>query len=209
MDAIKEAIKKELKKAGIGRKFYEKKLKKLPKGALRMKTIGGRQYGYIAHREGDKVIYDYVGKVSDDVRAKYGNVKRARADYRNKITALNARMKLISRMLAQQQALADKGRVKTFEEVRDILSKHKEKLQKEYGIKRIGIFGSYARGEQHKNSDIDILVEYERPEEVGFAFFKLADVLKSILTIKKIDLATRNSLKPVMKNNILKEVRFI
>ena len=209
MDAIKEAMKKELKKADIGRKFYEKKLKKLPKGSLRMKIIGGREYGYIARREGYKVKYDYVGKVSDDVRAEYGNAKQARADYRNKITALNAKMRLISRMLARQQALTGKNRIKTFEEIYSILAKHKEELQEEYGVKKIGVFGSYARGEQRKNSDIDILVEYEKPEEVGFAFFKLADVLKRILRIKKIDLATRNSLKPVMKKNILKEVKFI
>jgi predicted nucleotidyltransferase len=209
MDTIKQAMQKELKKADTGRKSYEKKLKKLPKGALRMKTIRGRQYGYIAHREGYKVKYDYVGKVSDDIKIKYGNAKQARADYRGKITAINARMRLISRMLAQQQVLADKSRVKTFEEIRDILSKHMEEIQKEYGVSKIGVFGSYARGEQCVNSDIDILVEYENPEKVGFAFFDLSDRLKHMLKVKKVDLATRDSLRPAMSKNILDEVIYI
>ena len=59
--------------------------------------------------------------------------------------------------------------MKTFEEIKEILQRHKEELRKEYGVKVIGIFGSYVRGEQGDQSDLDILIELERP--MGFVRF--------------------------------------
>ena len=48
----------------------------------------------------------------------------------------------------------------TVEEIRKILREHKDELRKKYGVLEIGIFGSYVRGEQEKDSDVDILVEF-------------------------------------------------
>ncbi len=53
--------------------------------------------------------------------------------------------------------------MKTFEEIKEVLKKHKEELRKQYGLKEIGIFGSYTRGEQDEESDVDILIELEKP----------------------------------------------
>jgi len=50
--------------------------------------------------------------------------------------------------------------MKTLEEIKKILRQHKTELKEKYGVKEIGIFGSYVRGEQKKKSDIDILVEF-------------------------------------------------
>ena len=76
------------------------------------------------------------------------------------------------------------------------------KILKKNNIKRAGIFGSYARGEQNSKSDIDILVEPAKP--MGFAFvgiqFELEDKLK-----KKVDLITYNSIHPLLKERILNE----
>ena len=52
---------------------------------------------------------------------------------------------------------------KTVEEIRRALEAHKEELNRGYHVKEIGIFGSYIRGEQRETSDVDILVEFERP----------------------------------------------
>ncbi len=75
-------------------------------------------------------------------------------------------------------------------------------ILKKNNIKRAGIFGSYARGEQRKNSDIDILVKLGKP--MGFAFvglqFELEDKLK-----KKVDLITYKSIHPLLKKRILNE----
>ncbi len=76
------------------------------------------------------------------------------------------------------------------------------KVLKKNKVVRAGIFGSYARGEQKKNSDIDILIKY--PKGLGFGFagieLELEDKLK-----KKVDLLTYNSIHPLLKERILKE----
>lgn len=50
------------------------------------------------------------------------------------------------------------------------LNEHKFDLKKRYNIKQLGIFGSYSRGEQIEKSDVDILVEFEKPIGFGFCF---------------------------------------
>ncbi len=83
--------------------------------------------------------------------------------------------------------------MKTLEDIKNTLTKHKEKLKQNYKVKKIGIFGSYARGEQKETSDVDVLVEFEEP--VGFAFIHLADSLEELLGVK-VDLTTKDAIKP-------------
>ncbi len=80
-------------------------------------------------------------------------------------------------------------------------------LKEKFRVKKIGIFGSYSRGEQRKSSDIDILVEfYDEPSL--FEFIRLERYLKNILKIK-VDLVMRDSLKPYIGKHILDEVIYI
>lgn len=80
-------------------------------------------------------------------------------------------------------------------------------LREEYNVKNIGVFGSYARGEEKKNSDLDILVEFSEP--IGlFKLLELEEYLGKI-TGKKVDLVTKNALKPVVKEDILREVQYV
>ena len=60
-------------------------------------------------------------------------------------------------------------------------------LASEYGVSRIGLFGSYAEGTPTEISDIDIVVEFERP--IGFRFIELAEYLESVLG-KTVDVLT-------------------
>ncbi len=53
--------------------------------------------------------------------------------------------------------------MKSFEEIKEILKKQKPAIRERYNVTKIGIFGSYVRGEQKKKSDVDILVEFEKP----------------------------------------------
>ncbi len=74
-------------------------------------------------------------------------------------------------------------------------------------IKRAGVFGSYARGEGRKNSDIDILIE--PPKNMGFAFAGLEIQLSKALK-KKVDLVSYNGISPYLKEKILKqEIRIL
>jgi len=55
----------------------------------------------------------------------------------------------------------------------EILKKHKSELVDKYGLSQLAIFGSYARRQQRENSDVDILVEFNRP--IGLEFIDLAE----------------------------------
>jgi hypothetical protein len=79
-------------------------------------------------------------------------------------------------------------------------------LKENYYVERIGLFGSFSRGEQTPESDIDIIVEFNG--SVGWKFFTLKDFLENILG-RKIDLVTKNSLRDEMKAEILDQVIYI
>ena len=91
----------------------------------------------------------------------------------------------------------------------EIISKLKElkpKLYTDYSVKEIGIFGSYSDNTHSENSDIDILIELEKP--IGWRYFTLELYLESVFG-KKIDLVTRNALKHQIKDHILNQVYYI
>ena len=91
------------------------------------------------------------------------------------------------------------------EEIRIKLEKLKPVLKKQYQVETIGFFGSYARGEQNKRSDVDILVEFRKPNTIDlFDFIELEEFLSKQLGIK-VDLVTKSALKPLIKDQILKE----
>jgi predicted nucleotidyltransferase len=76
-----------------------------------------------------------------------------------------------------------------------------------HGIKRIGLFGSYARGEQREDSDIDLLVEFDEGKKSYDNFMDLCFFLEDILG-KRIDLLTPESLSPFIRPFIEKDVRY-
>jgi predicted nucleotidyltransferase len=83
----------------------------------------------------------------------------------------------------------------------------KKEVAKEYSVKKIGVFGSVARDEQTGQSDIDLLVEFSKP--VGFiTFMRLENFLSERLG-NKVDLVTSDSLKPVIRQDVLSEVIYV
>ncbi len=86
------------------------------------------------------------------------------------------------------------------------LSELKSTLHKDYAVKEIGLFGSFADNTFTKNSDIDILVELEKP--IGWKFFTLELYLEKVFD-RKIDLVTKNALKEQIKDVILKQVNYV
>lgn len=88
-----------------------------------------------------------------------------------------------------------------------LIKKNLGRLQKEYKVGRVGIFGSFARGEQSRESDIDILVEFTEP--VGlFLFVRLANYLEDLLG-REVDLVTEEAIKDVIKDGILNDMVYI
>ena len=76
------------------------------------------------------------------------------------------------------------------------------------GVKKAAIFGSYARGEEKKRSDVDILIKYKYDNKSYFDLFDLQEELEKKLK-KKVDLLTYNSLHPFIKSIILGEQKMI
>ena len=78
---------------------------------------------------------------------------------------------------------------------------------KSYGVKRIGVFGSYVEGMQKSDSDIDVLVEFEKGRKTFDNYMELKFFLEKILK-NKVDLVISESIKPELKPYILKSVRY-
>ena len=88
-----------------------------------------------------------------------------------------------------------------------IINESREQLRTEFGVVEIGIFGSVVHGVQDADSDIDILIEFERP--VGFVrFMRLEKRLTELLGMP-VDLVTKKALKPHIGERILQEVRYV
>ena len=76
------------------------------------------------------------------------------------------------------------------------------RILRKHGVRKAGIFGSYVRGEQKKNSDIDILIQ--PPKGIGFGFVRIQLDLENKLK-KKVDLLSYKAIHPLLKERILKE----
>jgi len=83
----------------------------------------------------------------------------------------------------------------------------KGKVSDEYSVKTIGVFGSVARNEETEQSDIDLLVEFSRP--VGFVTFMRLENFLSEQLGARVDLVTPDSLKPVIRQDVLSEVIYV
>lgn len=92
---------------------------------------------------------------------------------------------------------------KTLDEIKEIIGKHKEEIRERYGVAGISIFGSFVKDEEREDSDVDVLVEFQRP--IGFfKFLELEEYLSNLIG-RKVDLVSKKALKPHIGKYILKE----
>lgn len=96
--------------------------------------------------------------------------------------------------------------MKSLQDIRNTLSTNKKSLFDKYGLRGLAIFGSYARNQQNDKSDVDILVEFEKP--VGIEFIDLAQDLENILN-EKVDLVSKSGLKPKYFQSISNELNYV
>jgi hypothetical protein len=97
--------------------------------------------------------------------------------------------------------------VKTKEEILKILKDELPHLKEKYGIGKIGLFGSYSRGEQNIESDVDLLVQLGKP--IGFfTFIAIENYLSERIGVK-VELVTEDALKPLLKPYIIEEVVYV
>lgn len=94
----------------------------------------------------------------------------------------------------------------SLESIKNKLSENKQRLYSRYGLSNIAVFGSYARNQQTDDSDIDILVEFNKP--IGIEFVDLAQELEQILSIK-VDLVSKRGLKERHYKAIEKDLYYV
>jgi predicted nucleotidyltransferase len=89
------------------------------------------------------------------------------------------------------------------EKVAELLREKYPYLASEYGVKRIGLFGSYAKGTPSETSDVDVVVEFAHP--IGLRFVEFAEYLESLLG-RKVDVLTPAGLQGIRITRIAEEI---
>lgn len=99
-------------------------------------------------------------------------------------------------------------RMKSLEEVKDILARSKGELKERFKVKELGIFGSFVKGRQKKRSDIDVLVVFEEGYKTFDNYMDLKFFLEGILDAK-VDLVLKNTLREEIKEHVLSETIYV
>ncbi len=97
--------------------------------------------------------------------------------------------------------------MKTLSSIKKIISDHKPLLHDRYKINTIGVFGSYARGDTHSASDVDVLVEFSEPISL-IHLISLENYLTGIIGVK-VDVVPKEDIRKELKDTILKEAVYV
>jgi len=95
-------------------------------------------------------------------------------------------------------------------ELKKILEKNNNYLRQTFHVREIGIFGSFVKGEEKINndSDIDILITFEKGYKDFFNYMRLKYYLESLLG-REVDLVIKEAVKPRLKERIFREVEYV
>jgi len=89
------------------------------------------------------------------------------------------------------------------------LTSNKSRLERDYHLKKIGVFGSIARGEQNNNSDIDLIVEFEdNTSDLQTIKQLLRDEIQAKFDLP-VDICREKYIKPIFRNQILSEAKYV
>ena len=91
-------------------------------------------------------------------------------------------------------------------DIKATLKSNKQRLTEKYGLSLLAVFGSYGRGQQTENSDVDILVDFQKP--IGIEFIDLANELEKLLKLK-VDLVSKNGVRPQYMKQIEQELSYV
>ena len=94
------------------------------------------------------------------------------------------------------------------ENIKEKLGEKSGQIKQEFYVRQLGLFGSYVRDEQTEDSDIDILVDFEKGHKDFFNYMKLKDYLEQVLG-REVDLVMKDAVKPRLREIISKEVSYV
>lgn len=96
----------------------------------------------------------------------------------------------------------------TIHEIRRTLEKNSDYIKETFSVKEFGVFGSYVKGEQKPDSDVDILVVFERGHKDFFNYMRLKNHLEELIG-NKIDLVIKDAVKSRLRDKIFREVVYV
>ncbi|MBL0049266.1 MAG: nucleotidyltransferase family protein [Bacteroidetes bacterium] len=96
--------------------------------------------------------------------------------------------------------------MRSLTEIKETLKSNKLRLTEKYGLSLLAIFGSYGRGQQTETSDIDILVDFQKP--IGVEFIDLANELEKLLKTR-VDLVSKNGVRPQYLKQIEPDLNYV
>jgi uncharacterized protein len=141
---------------------------------------------------------------------KYRTIEEANKE-RDEWDLSNARgsiCKDLKRKRAEQERVESEVKMSKKADLIEYLRDKKAFLREKFGVTRIGVFGSFARGVQTHKSDIDLIVEIEKNKKSIHTFLQLKRSLERELS-RKVDLGFEHSLKPTVRKNIKKEIIYV
>ena len=94
----------------------------------------------------------------------------------------------------------------TLADIMDVLRRERQRLFAKYGLKSMAVFGSMSRDDHRPDSDVDIMVEFEKP--ISLAYFDLADELEGLVQ-RRVDLVTRRTIKDRYMPYIEPDLRYV
>jgi len=104
-------------------------------------------------------------------------------------------------------AIQRKAKVTSLEEIKGIIEQHRLELKRQFHVEKIGVFGSYARGDQKKRSDIDFLVTFDKAislMELGGLYSFLQDIMG-----RRVDVVPKDNIRPEFREGIIRDVLYI
>ncbi len=124
-----------------------------------------------------------------------------RGKHRREIAILDIAPVYSTNNIRSGKIASERGEGMKRQRVINLIKLHEREFQEVYGVKSIALFGSVARDEANQASDIDFLVEFDKP--VGlFGLFALQDRLEEIFGCK-VDVGTPDSLKPRLRSTVM------
>jgi uncharacterized protein len=110
-------------------------------------------------------------------------------------------------MLSKGRFVSMNAAVQTKYEILDLLSRNRAELRS-LGVQEIGLFGSFVRGEQRSDSDVDLIVKFDLPQKTFDNFMRVATFLEDLLR-RQVEIVTTEALSPYIGPHILREAEYV
>jgi len=107
----------------------------------------------------------------------------------------------------KSMATQRKVKVTCLDEIKEIIEQHRPELKKQFHVEKIGVFGSYARGDQKKRSDVDFLVTFDKNislMELGGLYSFLQDIMG-----RRVHVVPKDNIRPEFREGIIRDVLYI